>query len=225
MQPLMVLPLKILILAALVSFCPMKSTAETDSKAGLMWQDTGLPAVFPLIVKSNPGSDIYMTLHDPETKQNKLAAYIVGGNFFKVLVPPGTYDIRFAAGAEWQGEEALFGADTRRFNLHKALNFKVQGLSSKAGHLIDLTKSIAAPVVEARYFCQDYTLAHGPRPLPPFDDSQDFGTRLTDPSVLQRFPGSYFDPARLGGRDRPTIVTDFEPYFSTPKVRKRARLC
>ena len=63
--------------------------------AGLMWNRTGLPAVFPLQVKTPPGQDHVLTLIDADTGTDALAAYIKGGAFFKVLVPPGTY--RFKA--------------------------------------------------------------------------------------------------------------------------------
>ena len=128
---------------------------ETDQEAapqiaGLMWNRTGLPAVFPLQVKSPIGRDYVLTLVDDETGVSALAAYINGGAFFRVLVPPGTFRVRFAAGTDWRGEEALFGpgALTETFDLEQPLTFEVRNPGIKAGHLIDL--SLAAPGQMAR---------------------------------------------------------------------------
>ena len=123
---------------------------ETDQEAapliaGVMWNRTGLPAVFPLQVKSPIGRDYVLTLVDDETGVSALAAYINGGAFFRVLVPPGTFRVRFAAGTDWRGEEALFGpgALTETFELEAPLTFEIRNPGIKAGHVIDL--SMTAP--------------------------------------------------------------------------------
>ncbi len=41
-----------------------------------------------------------------------MAGYIHGGDLFRILVPPGEYDLRFAHGTEWQDQETLFGPET-----------------------------------------------------------------------------------------------------------------
>src|SRR6056297_186762 len=78
--------------------------APSPTSAGLMWNRTGLPAVFPLQVKTPPGQDYVLTLIDADTGADALAAYIEGGAFFKVLVPPGTFRLKFAAGDVWHGQ-------------------------------------------------------------------------------------------------------------------------
>lgn len=112
---------------------------------GLLWNRTGLPAVFPLQVKSQAGRDYVVTLIDSETDTAALAAYIQGGDFFRVLVPPGTYRVRFATGLVWQGEQALFGSGalTEHFELKAPLTFEIRNPGIKGGHIIDL--STAAP--------------------------------------------------------------------------------
>lgn len=209
-----------------VLFCiATASLAETSPKPGLMWQRTGLPAVFPLIVKTNPGADYYLTLHAQETGDAKLAAYAVGGDFFKVLVPPGTYFVQIASGENWQGEDALFGAKTEWIDIPDPLTFKVRDHSTKGGHMIDLTNVGQPPIIEVRSLCQRYALARAPRPLPSFDEEEYSGAQLTGPGELLRSPGSYFDPQRLSGNDEPVIPTDFAPYFSNPEFDIRDRLC
>ncbi len=199
--------------------------SETTPKVGLLWQNTGLPAVFPLIVKTNPGADYYLRLHAVDTDEAKLAAYAVGGSFFKVLVPPGTYNLRVASGTDWQGETDLFGPDTHWIDVPGPLTFEVRDHSTKSGHMIDLRDQEGAPVVEARFICQRHRLIGFPRPLPPYEEEGAFGARLTEPGVLLRYPGSFFDPSRRANADRPVIPTEFAPYFSNPYFDIRARLC
>ena len=112
---------------------------EEERPQGLMWNKTGLPLVFPLQVKSAPGTDYFMVLRKVDDGEPALAAYVRGGEFFRVLVPPGTFDIDFAAGKSWQDEETLFGSDsTMAFALPGALTFAVLDDSTKGGHIIDL---------------------------------------------------------------------------------------
>ncbi|MCV3272074.1 hypothetical protein [Roseobacter sinensis] len=128
--------------------------------AGLMWNRTGLPAVFPLQVKSRAGRDYVLTLIDNETGAEALAAYIEGGAFFNVLVPPGVYRVRFAAGRVWQDERELFGpgALTEHFELEAPLTFEIRNPGIKAGHIIDLSTAAPGQMAQAqtseRLLCQ-----------------------------------------------------------------------
>lgn len=139
-------------------------------RTGLMWLSSDLPAVFPLQVKTAPGRDYYLTLIDDETGQSTLAAYIVGGDFFRVLVPPGSYALRVAYGVEWQNEETLFGAGTRVFEMAAPLRFETQGIGTKLGHLVDLRTLIEtreARSVVPLSICQRYGADLTGSPLSP----------------------------------------------------------
>ena len=137
-------------------------------KAGLMWNRTGLPAVFPLQVKSPAGTDYFLTLTNSETGAEALAAYIEGGMFFKVLVPPGRYVLRFASGTGWQGEAALFGAGTQRLELPQPLEFAIRGPGLKAGHAVTLSRhpqdGLWRAEVKGQYICQVASL-EAPEPV------------------------------------------------------------
>jgi hypothetical protein len=104
---------------------------------GLLWNRSGLAATLPLQVKTSPGADYLLRLRDVETGRKVLAAYVRGGEFFRVLVPPGRYDLIFASGIDWQGEAKLFGPDTQHFVLDPALSFGAK-VTRKEGHLVDL---------------------------------------------------------------------------------------
>lgn len=136
-------------------------------KPGLMWNRTGLPAVFPLRVKTAPGANYYLELSDDETGTPALAAYIEGGTFFRVLVPPGRFNLRFATGDVWRGEAHLFGegSQTQLIDLSHPLEFGVKGIGTKSGHSVDLTALVEmeeASRLGADAICQTVDLVHVP---------------------------------------------------------------
>ncbi|QBF32438.1 hypothetical protein [Thalassococcus sp. S3] len=147
---------------ALGSLLSDAASAEENPRTGLMWNRTGLPAVFPLQVKSPPGRNYYLTLRDPDTDAPALAAFIEGGRFFRVLVPPGTFTLRFASGATWLGEDVLFGPGDRThiFDLAEPLTFEVRGVAVKSGHIVDLTNmapdTMAMAPVTPQRICQTF---------------------------------------------------------------------
>jgi hypothetical protein len=110
-----------------------------EPRQGLLWNRSGLPAVFPLQVRTLPGADWYVELHDVTDGRAVMAAYFTGGEFFRVLVPPGEFTLHFASGTDWRGEADLFGAGTRRVVPDRTFRFAVRGLGTKSGHLVDLT--------------------------------------------------------------------------------------
>ncbi len=128
---------------------------------GLMWNRTGLPLTFPLQVKSPLGADYIVTLTDSETGTPALAAYIRGGVFFRILVPPGTYRLRFDYGTAWNSAEERF-AGQKTLHVDNPLTFETRGIGRRAGHLVDLTEmeldqdTAAAPRTREQVLCQVY---------------------------------------------------------------------
>jgi hypothetical protein len=154
-------PLAAVMVALLVAVALPIHAQESRPEPGLMWNRTGLPAVFPLQVKTSVGRDYVLLLSNAETNADVLAAYVVGGGFFRVLVPPGRFKVRFATGIRWEDENTMFGTEgeTQIVEMPEPLTFEVKGLAVKQGHLIDLTGYAAgetaqipvAPVL----ICQD----------------------------------------------------------------------
>jgi hypothetical protein len=185
---------------------PVARAAEEGApRAGLMWNRTGLPAVFPLQVKSPTGRDYFLRLIDVETGDAALAAYIEGGAFFRVLVPPGTFRLIFAAGTGWRGEDDLFGPGeaTQVFELRRPLTFETRGLDTKAGHIVRLIEQPSGEILEAavkgQAICQTFRLSlpvsihadqtrtrhfrHNPGHIGlPSHDISRYGPGLVDPS-------------------------------------------
>lgn len=114
---------------------------------GLMWNRSGLPATLPLLIKTSADADYFLNLKDIVSDKVVLAAYVRGGEFFQVLVPPGRFELVFASGEDWQGEAKLFGVNTHMFTLDQPLQFRAT-MSQRKGHLIDLTKASGTTVSE-----------------------------------------------------------------------------
>jgi hypothetical protein len=204
--------------------------AGPAQQAGLMWNRSGLPAVFPLQVKTPPGQDYFLTLTDEESGAAVLAAYIEGGVFFKVLVPPGTFRLSFAAGDVWQGEEDLFGpgAKTDLFELRQPLAFGTRGLGIKAGHVVSLPErrpgEIAQVGLKDQLICQSVGIEFPSSFYWEWDMEEAAGVRLRDPLRLPAGPGRamvmedrYFDGSRLR--------TDLRRFLSMPRYDVRSQYC
>ena len=163
----------LLILAAL----PLRA-----DESGLLWNRSGLPATFPLQVRSDPGLHWRVTLIDSGSGAPALAAHFRGGRFFRVLVPPGTYTLVFEAGPDWRGAGFGAGGPTRSFAYGRQLVFGVRGLSRKVGHIVDIRaagQQAQAPVPRRLAICQRQRLR------PPEEISQ--WRRPADPLDLHRF--------------------------------------
>lgn len=182
-QGLSIRPLA-LILALLFGGVPalaenVQTTTSANPPAGLLWNRSGLPAVFPLQVKTPPGPDYHLTLIDTQTGEAALAAYIEGGAFFRVLVPPGTFRLRFATGRDWQGGDVLFGEGeaTHRFDLRRPLTFETRGLGTKAGHIVTLTPGTSDDITRAarkdQFICQSFRPGFASPARSPLDQRAD----------------------------------------------------
>ncbi len=147
-----------LLLALGLFACPV---AAQQRPQGLLWHRSGLAATLPLQIKTEAGADYLLHLRDIETEQIVLAAYIRGGEFFRVLVPPGSFELMFSFGRNWQGEVMAFGPETQSLTLDQSLTFSATA-RRKNGHLIDLTDG-GDIVVRDFAFCQ--RLARDPRSL------------------------------------------------------------
>lgn len=108
-------------------------------QAGLMWNRSGLPATLPLVVRTAAGRDHVVFLGDARGR-DIMAGYIRGGDVFRLLVPPGTWRVRFAHGSRWQDEETLFGPATEWTRIDRPLAFGA-GIARRHGHVIRLIES------------------------------------------------------------------------------------
>ena len=190
--------------------------AGEDRPQGLMWNRSGLPLVFPLLVRTAPGLDYVVRLSDPASGQDVLQAYIRGGAPFRVLVPPGDFDVTFHRGADWQGDAALFGPGTETLRSAEPLHFGVRGIGTKQGRSIDLRDfapgELAGDATAPLSLCQFTDWRQAPRRTPVTespdagDDYARYDLRDTDgPEAPGKLPGwRDWDPFE-GLRDRPAL--------------------
>lgn len=68
--------------------------------------------VAPFEILSPAGDDYYIKLVDARTEETKVVVFVSGGKRTEVLVPVGTYEMRYASGTTWYGENYLFGTGT-----------------------------------------------------------------------------------------------------------------
>ncbi|SLN13758.1 hypothetical protein ROA7450_00218 [Roseovarius albus] len=228
-QPICILALQ-LWLCAVSTFASAgnEMAAGTTQTAGLMWNRTGLPAVFPLQVKTPAGQDYFLTLIDAESGEDAMAAYIAGGAFFKVLVPPGEFRLKFAAGVDWQGEEFLFGsgANTHVFELNETFTFEIQNLTVKAGHLVNIMEIEPGQAVQssakAQLICQTLRRTYPSRGLPYGKDRfvPQTGNRhgIISGNGLHRYLGERRN-------EKNTYPTPHEHYFFEPEFSVTSRYC
>ena len=127
-----------LIVTVLALLLALPASADERPPGGLLWNRSGLPATLPLQVHSPAGLDHVVMLTHPDETAAKVAGYVRGGAFFRILVPPGDWQISFASGTDWQGEPALFGPETRRVALPDPLHFGVADGARLEGHVLRL---------------------------------------------------------------------------------------
>ncbi|MCZ0961607.1 hypothetical protein [Paracoccus benzoatiresistens] len=132
-------PMRHLLALLLVIALALPAWAQDRPRAGLMWNRSGLPATLPLVVGTEPGQDYVVFLVPPDGGDPVMAGYIHGGTFFRLLVPPGSWHVRFAHGREWQGGDTLFGPDTEWTGVDEPMTFG-SGVARRHGYIVRLAE-------------------------------------------------------------------------------------
>ncbi|MEM1074373.1 MAG: hypothetical protein AAGI36_07945 [Pseudomonadota bacterium] len=204
------------------------AASEELPEHGLMWNRTGLPATFPLQIKTLAGQDYVLVLVDADSGAESLAAFITGGRFFKVLVPPGTYEVVLTYGDVWQGDVDGYGAAAQYIVLPEALTFEVREGRIRSGHLVDLTQRARdgrlLVTVKDQSICQRWALTDLPRPIVDHDPDDD----AYEPRVRNggRFPEARFDTNRLQGRaDEVRPKGGASTRLAVPRFGSKSRPC
>lgn len=119
---------------------PMPTVAKPSS--GLYTQNLdGQQAIAPLEIRTESGSDYYVKVVNAANDNDTLAIYIHGGETVEVEVPLGNYEIRYASGTNWYGDQELFGSDTAFNKADELFNFVDTGYQI-SGYTITLYQVI-----------------------------------------------------------------------------------
>jgi hypothetical protein len=125
-------------LIVMIALLPAAGFAETRPATGIFIKNNPLPATIPLQVRTIVGHDFFVALSDQESGEPVISGYIRGGDFFRLLVPPGDHVVTITVGqpADWQGPQTGFGANAEAVTL--PLTFAITGRSRRQGHQITL---------------------------------------------------------------------------------------
>lgn len=82
--------------------------------------------IAPFKITTAPGSNYFFKLVGASSNVEEVAGFIVGGTTFEVKVPPGLYELRYAAGDAWISEVDYFGPDTAFSKTVTPLSFTVE---------------------------------------------------------------------------------------------------
>jgi hypothetical protein len=102
-----------------------------------MWRLPGKEPAAPLEIRTSFGNDFFVKLMNVSNERQELAMYVQGGRTFTTKVPLGTYELRYAAGTVWYGEDLLFGPNTACYRADEQFAFYLQG-NSVSGYTIEL---------------------------------------------------------------------------------------
>lgn len=83
--------------------------------------------VAPFEIKAAKGTNHLVKLVDAYTKAPVMTAFVRSGTTVNIDVPLGTYEVRYASGASWYGDEYLFGPDTAYSKADRTFKFEVFG--------------------------------------------------------------------------------------------------
>lgn len=135
-----------------VSEPSMPSCTQVAVSSGIYRVYTHHKKVAPFKIITPRGSNYYAKLVDSNTARNVISMYAVGGRTSEVVVPLGSYRLKYAYGNAWCGESLLFGEQTKYGEAQSTFEFSVQG-SRISGYTVKLipqvhgnlkTKSISA---------------------------------------------------------------------------------
>ncbi len=99
--------LRALLLA--IALLPTAADAQPRPGTGLLSNSSPLPATIPLQVRTAAGLDYAIALTDRATANPVISGYLRGGEFFRLLVPPGDHAVNITAGSpdDWQGDQGF----------------------------------------------------------------------------------------------------------------------
>ena len=115
---------------------PLPATGKIRS----LWRANSRTVLPPLEVVTAVGSpNYYLKLINWDTHAPVLVFFVRSGEKTEVEVPVGNYELRYAAGEKWYGEEYLFGPRTAYRKTEDPFQFRVEG-DKVSGFTVELIK-------------------------------------------------------------------------------------
>ncbi|MBQ3810620.1 MAG: hypothetical protein II839_07355 [Kiritimatiellae bacterium] len=98
---------------------------EPVPATGTVWVFTDRPREVPFRMPALRHQDVYAKLTDAESGKDVLSCFVRRDETAEVLVPLGTYRLRYAHGTDWYGTNLLFGPETDYRQIEEPLVFAV----------------------------------------------------------------------------------------------------
>lgn len=98
---------------------------QDTPKNGHIFEYPAGSMVAPLTIKTSGTNDYYVALKHVTTTSKDMAFYVRGGATVDVDVPLGEYEIYYASGLTWYGEDALFGPDGSYYKCENTFPFTI----------------------------------------------------------------------------------------------------
>jgi hypothetical protein len=111
---------------------------------------TDQPGRAPLKVQTEAGSNFLLKLVDPQTRKDVMRMFIVGGQEANFWIPVGEYELVYASGQHWYGDELLFGPETEYAKADALTRFAPAASSADAAKIPDLERRQTAAVKALR---------------------------------------------------------------------------
>jgi hypothetical protein len=83
--------------------------------------------VAPFEIQTSRGSNYLVKLVSAYSQEPMMTIFIKGGNTVSTEVPLGTYEVKYASGEKWYGDERLFGPETDYSKAETLFTFKNNG--------------------------------------------------------------------------------------------------
>ncbi len=96
-------------------------------------------SIAPLNISTTGSNDFFVRLVDTSSSYQVIKIYIRGGDTFSGRMPIGSYELRYAIGSTWHGEDEAFGSNTLYQKSSEILSFR-ENDTGYSGYSIKLYK-------------------------------------------------------------------------------------
>ncbi len=105
---------------------------------GHIFYSSGKNHIAPLKIRApNYSSNFFVKVCNPESGKSVKTLFVRTGSIVSTKVPLGTYELKYATGKEWYGENCLFGRQTVYSKADRSFSFQIQD-NKVAGYNIEL---------------------------------------------------------------------------------------
>jgi hypothetical protein len=121
-----------------------------------LWRSSSETVLAPLrVVTATASPNYYVKIVDWQTHATRLVFFVRSGQTVTVRVPIGVYELRYAAGEKWYGEEYLFGPETAYRKADEQFDFRAEG-EKVSGFTVELIKQVNGNLREASIKPSDF---------------------------------------------------------------------